>query len=293
MGVKEIDFLKYRKIAYLISIFLIISSLVLLFTKGLNLGLDFTGGTVIEVRFKESVNIGDLRKKLSDGGLSAFSLQRTGEGTVIIKLRIDQDPSKALKVLEDTGDYELIRRESIGAVVSEELRSKAVWAIVVALIGILIYLGFRFEPLWGAGAILALVHDVLIVLGAYSLFHREVNLEVVSAFLIVAGYSVADTVVIYDRIRENLRVRKNLPFYEIVNISVNQTLSRTIMTSLTTFATSLALFILGGHALSNIMFAFVVGVIVGTFSSVFVASSFVNDVKGLLGKGAKETSEEA
>jgi len=248
MGVKEIDFLKYRKFAYGVSLLLIVTSLILLFTRGLNLGLDFTGGTVIEVRFEQDIDVGDLRSKLKEGGLSAFSIQQTGEGTVIIKLRIDQDPSKALKVLEGTGKYELIRRESIGAVVSEELRSKAVWAIVVALLGILIYLGFRFEPLWGAGAILALIHDVLIVLGAYSLLYREVNLEVVSAFLIVAGYSVADTVVIYDRIRENLRVRKNLPFYEIVNISVNQTLSRTVMTSITTFATSLALFILGGHA---------------------------------------------
>jgi len=293
MGVKEIDFLKYRKFAYGVSLLLIVTSLILLFTRGLNLGLDFTGGTVIEVRFEQDIDVGDLRSKLKEGGLSAFSIQQTGEGTVIIKLRIDQDPSKALKVLEGTGKYELIRRESIGAVVSEELRSKAVWAIVVALLGILIYLGFRFEPLWGAGAILALIHDVLIVLGAYSLLYREVNLEVVSAFLIVAGYSVADTVVIYDRIRENLRVRKNLPFYEIVNISVNQTLSRTVMTSITTFATSLALFILGGHALSNIMFAFVVGVVVGTFSSVFVASSFVNDVKGLLGRRIKTASEEA
>ncbi len=289
---KQIEFLKYRKFAYIISAFLVISSIALLFTKGLNLGLDFTGGTVIEVRFEKEVSLGDLRKALKDGGLEAFSLQRTGEGTIIVKLRIDQEPERALKVLNKFGKYELIKRESIGAVISEELRSKAIWAIVVALLGIMIYLGFRFEPLWGAGAILALAHDVLIVLGAYSLFQREVNLEVVSAFLIVAGYSVADTVVIYDRIRENLRVRKNLPFYEIVNISVNQTLSRTIMTSVTTFVTALALFILGGHALSNIMFAFVVGVIVGTFSSVFVASSFVNDIKSLTGRQVTEAEPE-
>jgi len=290
--VKQIEFLKYRKIAYLLSLFLVLSSLFLLFTRGLNLGLDFTGGTVIEVRFEDNIEIGKLRGVLKKESIEAFTLQETGEGTVIIKLRIDQDPDKVVSVLDKLGKYELVRRESIGAVISEELRSKAVWAIVVALAGILIYLGFRFEPLWGAGAILALIHDVIIVLGAYSLFHREVNLEVVSAFLIVAGYSVADTVVIYDRIRENLRVRKNLLFYEIVNISVNQTLSRTIMTSLTTFATSFALFILGGHALSNIMFAFVVGVIVGTFSSVFVASSFVNDMKSLFGRGVTQTQQQ-
>ena len=174
--------------------------------------------------------------------------------------------------------------------ISEELRRKAVFAILTALGGILLYLAFRFKPIWGVGALLALLHDVLIVTGAYSLTYREVNLEVVSALLIVAGYSVADTVVIFDRIRENLRVRKGLPLEEIMDLSINQTLSRTLMTSLTTFATASVLFLVGGHALSNIMFAFVVGVVVGTLSSVFVASAFVLDMGRILSK--EEVREE-
>jgi len=271
-------FLRYRFATYVVSLLLVLGSVALLLTKGLNLGLDFTGGSVVEVRFEKPPPIGDLRRTLKAEGLESFLVQETKDGTFIVKIRRGEDVSAVRKALKSFGAYELIREERIGGVISEELRKKAIFAILTALGGILLYLAVRFKPVWGVGALLALVHDVLIVVGAYSLTYREVNLEVVSALLIVAGYSVADTVVIFDRIRENLRVRKNLPFEDVMDLSINQTLSRTVMTSLTTFATALTLFVLGGYALSNIMFAFVVGVVVGTFSSVFVASSFVLDM---------------
>ena len=280
----NIKFLRLRKVSYVVSAVLIILSLLGIFVKGFNLGLDFTGGYLYEVKFEKQEEISDLRKELHKVGLKSVFIQETKEGTYIIKIRIDEDIKKLEEALKELGKYELVRKEKISGVVSEELKRKAVYAILTALGGILIYLGFRFQPIWGLGAILALAHDVIVVLGAYSWTYREVNLEVVSAILIVAGYSVADTVVIFDRIRENLRKRKGFSLEEIMDLSVNQTLSRTIMTSLTTFITALTLFVLGGQALSNIMFAFVVGIIVGTFSSVFVASAFVLDIYKLLGR---------
>jgi len=284
-------FLRFRFVSYLVSLLLIFGSLFLLFTKGLNLGLDFTGGKVIEVRFDKEVDIKDLRRTIKEAGFESFLVQETREGTYIVKVREIEKSAELKGSLEKLGKYELIREERIGGGISEELREKAVLAILTALGGILLYLAFRFKPVWGVGALLALIHDVIIVMGAYSLTYREVNLEVVSALLIVAGYSVADTVVIFDRIRENLRIRKTLPLEEVMDLSINQTLSRTIMTSLTTFATALTLFILGGYALSNIMFAFVVGIVVGTFSSVFVASAFVLDMSRFF-KTKEEVQEE-
>ena len=283
-------FLRWRFVSYVVSLLLVLGSLFLLMTRGLNLGLDFTGGTVLEIRFSKDVDISEVRRAVKEAGIGSFLVQETKEGSFIVKVRLGEDVQGVKENLKKVSEYELIREERIGSVISEELRRKAVFAILTALGGILLYLAFRFKPIWGVGALLALLHDVLIVTGAYSLTYREVNLEVVSALLIVAGYSVADTVVIFDRIRENLRVRKGLPLEEIMDLSINQTLSRTLMTSLTTFATASVLFLVGGHALSNIMFAFVVGVVVGTLSSVFVASAFVLDMGRILSK--EEVREE-
>lgn len=274
-----IEFMRFRYYAYGVSLLLLGLSVFFMFWKGLNLGLDFTGGTLMEVRFERKVSLGDIRKAMETAGLRAFRVQDTAQGTVIVRLRVDESRDKALNALKSLGNYELLRVETIGSIVSKELRNKALWAIITALLGILLYLAYRFEPIWGLGAILALAHDVLIVVGAYSLTQFEVGLDVIAALLIVAGYSVTDTVVVFDRIRENLKLRKGTNFESLINISINQTLSRTLMTSLTTFVVSLTLFVLGGPALSNIMFAFVVGVIVGTLSSIFVASALVLDIK--------------
>jgi len=282
--VRQIKFLRLRRLTYLFSLLLILVSLFSLLFKGLNLGLDFTGGTLYEVKFEKKVEIGKLRKTIASAGIKGFLIQETREGTFVIKVKTGEPVEKLKEVLKKFGKYELIRKEQISGVVSEELQKKAVFAILTALGGILLYLGVRFQPVWGLGAILALAHDVIAVLGSYSITQREVNLEVVSAILIVAGYSVADTVVIFDRIRENLRKKRGFSLEEVMDLSINQTLSRTIMTSLTTFITAFTLFLLGGYALSNIMFAFVVGVIVGTYSSVFIASAFVLDIQKIFKK---------
>ncbi|MCS6875696.1 MAG: protein translocase subunit SecF [Aquificaceae bacterium] len=276
---KNIPFMSFRLQAYIISLALVLLSLVSLFYKGLNLGLDFTGGSVLEVKFEKKVDLAQVRKTLQELGYTHFQVQDTAGGSIIVKLRLGDTVEKAMDGLKKLSPYELVRSETVGGVITSELRRKAFWAVLVALGGILVYIGYRFEFIWGLGAILALLHDVLIVLGAYSLTGREVNLDVVAALLIVAGYSVSDTVVVFDRIRENMRIRKATALREIIDLSVNQTLSRTLMTSLTTLLVSLTLFLFGGPALSNIMFAFVVGVIVGTFSSVFVASAIAFDIR--------------
>ncbi len=271
--------MSFRYYAYGLSLLLVLLSLLSLFYRGLNLGLDFTGGSVLEVKFEKPVKVGEVRRLLEEARYSHFQVQDTAQGTVIVKLRLGDPTQPALEKLKTLSNYELIRSESIGGIITSELRQKAIWAMLIAIFGILLYLGYRFEPLWAFGAIIALAHDVLIVVGAYSITQREVNLDVVAALLIVAGYSVSDTVVVFDRIRENLRIRKGTPFRDLIDISINQTLARTIMTSLTTFVVSLMLFMFGGPALSNIMFSFVVGVVVGTLSSIFVASALVFDIK--------------
>jgi len=279
-----IEFMKNRNYAYAVSLTLVLLSVFLIFWKGLNLGLDFTGGTLIEVKFEKQVSLGEIRKRLEEVGIKAFQVQDTAQGTVIIRLRLDEPKDKAISSLKGFGEHQVLRVESIGGVISKELRSKALWAIITALLGILVYLAYRFEPIWGLGAILALAHDVVIVVGAYSLTQLEVSLDVIASVLIVAGYSVTDTVVVFDRIRENLRIRKGLKLKEVIDLSINQTLSRTIMTSVTTFVVSAVLFAIGGPALSKVIFAFVVGVVVGTLSSIFVASAFVLDIKRLVVK---------
>lgn len=274
--------MRLRYYAYVISLLLLVISLVSVAVRGLNLGLDFTGGSVVELKFEKPVDVGQVRRVVEEAGYSHFQVQDTAQGTLILKFRLGENPQKALEELKRLSSYELIRRESIGSVITSELRQKAIWAMLVALGGILLYLGYRFEPLWALGAIVALAHDLLLVVGAYSITQREVNLDVVAALLIVAGYSVSDTVVVFDRIRENMRIRKGTPLGELIDLSINQTLARTLMTSLTTFVVSLTLFLFGGPALSNIIFAFVVGVVVGTFSSIFVASALVYDIKSRL-----------
>lgn len=276
---KQIDFMALRFYAYVISAVLVIVSILSLYWKGLNLGLDFTGGTVIEVKYFPKVDIGKVREAVEKAGLSSVQVQDTASGTVLVKLKIGEPKEKALDALRKLGNAEIVSMETIGGVISSELRKKAMWSLLVAIGGILLYLGYRFEPVWSLSGIIALAHDVLVVIGAYSLTQREINLDVVASFLIVAGYSVSDTVVVFDRIRENLKIRKTADLKQIINLSINQTLARTLMTSMTVFVVAFALFLLGGPVLSNIMFAFVIGIAVGTLSSIFVASALMLDIK--------------
>ncbi|MFP3294367.1 MAG: protein translocase subunit SecF, partial [Hydrogenobaculum sp.] len=284
MRIKYIHFIKYRYYSYVISIILILLSAFSLYSRGLNLGLDFTGGTMIEVRFQTPVSVKQVDDALYKVNIKDAVVQRTNTGDIIVKIRVGEKPSLVEKALNSIGSYKLLQREDIGSVVSGELRKKAVWAIITALVGILIYLSFRYEFLFALGGILALAHDVFIVVGAYSWTYKEVNLDVLASILVVAGYSITDTVVVFDRIRENLKLRKGMDLSEIINLSVNQNIVRTIMTSSTVFLSSLGLYLFGGSVLSDISFAFLIGVVVGTLSSIFVASALVLDIKILLRK---------
>jgi len=288
MRIKYIHFIKYRYYSYVISIILILLSAFSLYSRGLNLGLDFTGGTMIEVRFQTPVSVKQVDDALYKVNIKDAVVQRTNTGDIIVKIRVGEKPSLVEKALNSIGSYKLLQREDIGSVVSGELRKKAVWAIITALVGILIYLSFRYEFLFALGGILALAHDVFIVVGAYSWAYKEVNLDVLASILVVAGYSITDTVVVFDRIRENLKLRKGMDLSEIINLSVNQNIVRTIMTSSTVFLSSLGLYLFGGSVLSDISFAFLIGVVVGTLSSIFVASALVLDIKILLRKIKKQ-----
>lgn len=288
MKLKYINFTKYRYYSYIISIVLIILSAISLYTRGLNLGLDFTGGTMIEVKFQKPVDVSEVNYALKKVHIDDAVVQRTNSGDIIIKVRIGDNPMLVSKAISSIGNYQLLQREDIGSVVSKELRSKAIWAILIALTGILIYLSFRYQFLFAIGGILALAHDVFILIGAYSWTYKEVSLDVLASILVVAGYSITDTVVVFDRIRENLKLRKGMELEEIINLSVNQNIVRTIMTSSTVFLSSLGLYFFGGNVLSDISFAFLVGVVVGTLSSIFVASALVLDIRLLLKKIKKE-----
>ena len=280
--------MEFRKKAYLLSLLLVVGSLLLIQFRGLNLGLDFTGGYVIEIVPPKPVDEIEVEKLLEERGFKSFLVQETKDGHLIVKVRLDQ-PAKEIErlLLNHFKGAKLVRFEMIGAVFSSELKRKAIYAVLTALLLISVYLGFRFKALWAVTALLALFHDVIATLGAYSLTFREVNLEVMGALLTVAGYSVTDTVVVFDRIRENLKMRPATPLKEIINISINETLSRTLMTSLTTFAVAFVLYLFGGEMLSNIAFAFLVGIVVGTYSSIFVASALLLDITNLFSKGAK------
>ena len=271
----NISFMDFRKYFIFISIFFVLSSISLLFFKGLNLGIDFKGGTLIEITTKNS-NISDLRKILSPE-FNDVSLQEFGNSkTIIIRLQNEsneesiQTINKVKNLINDKVS-EFRRSEFVGPTISSELLIKGLQAISFALLAILIYVWFRFEWQFGFGAVVALTHDVLFTLGVLSLFSIDFSLSSIAAILTIAGYSINDSVVIFDRIRENLRKYKKLELTDLFNLSINNTLSRTIMTSLTTLIALFCLFIFGGEVIKPFAFAMIIGVIIGTYSSIFVA----------------------
>ena len=279
----HIDFMGHRKIAFALSAVLMVLSVVSLATRGLNFGLDFTGGMLIEVSFPSPPQISDVRAKLENAGLKDAVVQTFGTATDIV-VRIpprDEDESDAtlstvvLGALQQDveGDVIMRRVEFVGPQVGEELTEQGILAVVYALIGIFLYVMFRFQWRFSVGAVAALIHDVLISMGILSALQIEFDLTVVAALLAVIGYSLNDTIVLFDRIRENFpRLRKGTPI-EVVNISVNETLARTLMTSMTTLLVLFALFIFGGEIIHSFAFTLIVGVVVGTYSSIFVAST--------------------
>lgn len=280
-----IDFMNRRWIALVISLAIILLGVGSLIIRGLDFGLDFTGGVLIEVGYDEAPALADIRQQLADGGFPDAIVQTFGTSReLVVRLAVPEDDSgsagissrvlSALSAGTESG-VEMRRVEFVGPQIGEELAEKGALALLWALSGIFLYIMFRFQWRFSVGAVLALIHDVVITLGVLSLIGIEFDLTVVAALLAVIGYSLNDTIVLYDRIRENFRRLRKLTPLEVINNSINQTLSRTIITSMTTLLVLAALFIFGGEIIHSFAFTLITGVLVGTYSSIFVASTAV------------------
>lgn len=274
----NLQFISRRKIFFVLSAVMIVMSVGLFTTKGLNYGIDFQGGIMIDVRTEGPADIASMRASLSGLGLGEVALQEFGApDDVLIRIQKQEGGEQAQqeaveKVKAALGDsVEYRRTEFVGPKVSEELFWDGVFAVSLAMFFMLIYIWFRFEWQFGVGAVVALVHDVLATIGIFSLLGWEFNLSTVAAILTIAGYSINDTVVVYDRVRENLRKYKTMSLPELLNRSVNETLSRTVMTSLTTLLALFALYFLGGEVIRGFSFAMIWGVLIGTYSSICLA----------------------
>jgi preprotein translocase subunit SecF len=275
----RLDFMGRRKYAFCVSLLLVALSIGLFFVNGLNYGIDFRGGILIEVRTGQAADMAVMRRSLSGLGLGEVSLQEFGQpNDVLIRVQRQEGGEKAQEAAVQTvkkalgQEVEYRRVEFVGPKVSEELFWAGVYAVSLAVLAMLVYIWFRFEWQFGVGAIVALVHDVVATIGVFAALGLEFNLSTVAAVLTIAGYSINDTVVIYDRVRENLRKYKKLTLAELLNLSLNETLSRTLMTSITTLLALFALFILGGQVISGFSFAMIFGVLIGTYSSIWIAA---------------------
>ena len=279
----KINFLKYKSIFLLGSFAMVIISLLASLIIGLNFGIDFRGGVLLELRsINGNANIPELRKNLEDFNLGEVSIQEFGQPSdalVRIQKQEGDEKSQDAKLNEVknilSNSYEIRRTEFVGPTVGDELKKNGFWAVIVALVGILLYIWFRFEWQFAVSAILALFHDVIATIGLFAFTGLEFNLSTVAAVLTIAGYSVNDTVVVFDRVRENLRKTKSSDQLSIINKSLNETLSRTITTSVTTLLALLAIYFVGGEVISDFTLAMIWGVMIGTYSSIFVASAFL------------------
>lgn len=279
-GPLQIDFMGKRKLAIVISLIAIIVSIAAVVVRGLNLGIDFTGGTLVEVGYPQSVDLETVRTALENAQLNNAIVQHFGTAKdVLIRLPADSSANAdalsvaILDALEPTGEPQMRRIEFVGPQVGEELRDDGGLAVLYALMGILIYVALRFEYRFSLGSVIALIHDVIITIGFFALFGIEFDLTVLAAVLAVIGYSLNDTIVVFDRIRENFRKMRKADAQDVINTSINQTLSRTIMTGVTTLLVLFALFFLGGEVIHSFSIALIVGIIVGTYSSIYVASA--------------------
>jgi len=277
---RPFNFMGKSKLALAISIFMLIASIVTLSTKGLNYGIDFAGGTIIQVKYNVDAPIDEMREKLKSNELfDGASITKFGTADeVVIRMKtatssISVDIGDvAREALEGTGEYEIRRVDIVGPKVGNELKEKGIMSLVLATIGILIYVAFRFEWRFAVASIIALVHDITIAMGAIALVGLDVNLDVLAALLTILGYSLNDTIIVFDRIRENITDSKNTQLSEVIDESITKTLSRTTLTSLTTFFVVFMLFMFGGEIIHAFAFTLLVGIIVGTYSSIFMAS---------------------
>ncbi len=276
------DFMSKRKIAVTFSVILLLVAIGSMAVRGLNFGLDFTGGTLIEMKYSHAVDLGLARSSLETSGFPEAVVQHFGTASeIMVRIAPREGQSNAeisttvMAALReaDEGEVEMRRVEFVGPQVGDELAEDGALAMIYALICILIYVGFRFEYRFAIGAVMALVHDVLLTVGVFALFQLEFDLTVLAAVLAVIGYSLNDTIVVFDRIRENFRKMRKGTSIDIVNASLNQTLARTMMTSITTLLVLIALFIFGGELIHGFATALIIGVVVGTYSSIYVASS--------------------
>ncbi|QOG12105.1 protein translocase subunit SecF [Arcobacter sp. FWKO B] len=277
------DFMKY-KIPFLgLSVFLVIASLVLLSTKGLNFGIDFSGGTIIQVKYTQEAPITDIRNELakSEQFKNATVTEFGTKDEVVIKITntttdLGSDIGDQItSLLVSTGEFELRRVDMVGPKVGGELKEKGITALILALSVILIYVSYRFEWRFAVASIVALIHDIVIALGVISLFSVEVNLDILAALLTILGYSLNDTIIVFDRVREGVSKSNSNDLNEMINSSVSNTLSRTTLTSLTTFFVVFTLYVFGSEIISGFSFTLLVGIVVGTYSSIFVASTFL------------------
>lgn len=277
---KPIGLMGKSKIAMAISSLLVIASLVLIFTKGLNFGIDFAGGTIIQVKYDTKAPIDEMREKLSLSPIfEGSSINEFGSpDEVVIRLKnssesVTKDIGDITREqLQGTGKFEIRRVDIVGAKVGSELREKGIMALTFAIIGILIYVAFRFEWRFAVASVLALAHDLTIAIGAISLAGLDVNLDVIAALLTILGYSINDTIIVFDRIREEISDSSAKTVNDIIDDSVTRTLSRTVLTSLTVFIVLVTLYIFGGEIIHTFAYTLLVGVTVGTYSSIFVAS---------------------
>ncbi len=279
----NVDFIGKRKIAVLSSGLVILIGLLAMLVEGPVYGIDFLGGTSIQLTFERPVKVAAVRTSLGKIGFGKAEIKHFGAPNEILirvgETSATEDLAKRIEdeISKDFSDnpYEVGMIEKVGPKIGSELRRAAVWAVLAAMGFILLYISWRFEFVFAIGAIVALFHDVLITLGVFTILRLEISLAIVAAFLTIVGYSLNDTIVVFDRIRENLRLLRREGFERVINVSINQTLSRTVMTSLTTLLVVLILFLFGGEVIRNFAFALLIGVVVGTYSSVFIASPIV------------------
>ena len=279
--IKDIDikFMAIRRIPIFISSVLLIICLASIVIKGFNFGIDFSSGYIVQLKFDKQISIVNIENKFSESNIEDVTVQLYGSSKdVLIKLK-DEEIFKKNNINNFLNDifsdesFTISKLEYVGAQVGSELREKGEWAMLIALFSILIYVAIRFELIYGLGAITALIHDVIITLGVFSLFELTFDLSVLAAILAVIGYSLNDSIVVFDRIRENNIILRKLSILDVLDKSINQTLSRTLVTSLTTLLVIISLLIFGGDAVKNFSIAMFIGIIVGTYSSIFVAST--------------------
>jgi len=285
VGKTNFKFIENSKKAYIASGFMILVSIFAIFQKGVKLGVDFTGGTLVQINFSKEVTEKEAREALGKHGLSESTIQKFPNTNMLtIRLKgLDVGPTEMAEKLSSIfkeeypeNEFVIERNEVVGPVVGEYLKKRGLTAFLLAFLGIIIYVAWRFKGgIWGLAGVLALVHDVFITFGIFVILGKEITLSIVAALLTLAGYSINDTIVIYDRIREKMRLQYKKPLAEVINSSVNETLSRTVMTALTTQLAVVSIFVFGGPVIRDFSFAMLIGVFIGAYSTVFIASPLV------------------